>query len=201
MFIVSALRRDWSAARSVELSMPRFLAFRTLMLFCRFLLYLAPSVAPDCFSSTKWCSKARPLGWCTATSRISSFGCTVNRRTNLVHSPFAHVRNISTVRLSTRREDCFPEQPKSWKSLATASKYRIVLELVFRPSASVVSRVNTSPLECGSKRNVRIWEWESPNVERAGFTFHIPNAWPKQLVARSADARRIRTPHNASDPM
>src|SRR5712691_897710 len=87
-------------------------------------------------------------------SRISSFARAANRRTNRVHS--AHVRRISTVRLSTRRDDWVPEHPRSWKSRGLPSRYRIVLEVIVRPSPPIRSRVKTSPLACGSNYTVRL---------------------------------------------
>src|SRR5262249_13032979 len=62
-------------------------------------------------------------------SRISFPRCPVNRRTSRIDSPPVQLRKSSTVRLSTRREDCVPEQVESWKSRALPSKYRIVLEV------------------------------------------------------------------------
>src|SRR5258708_2981025 len=67
-------------------------------------------------SSTRRCSKGGPSDRCSVISSTSCLGCVDNRRTNRVHSPVPHVRTISTVRLSNRRDDWVPEHPKPSKS-------------------------------------------------------------------------------------
>src|ERR1035437_38319 len=84
---------------------------RSLLYVSAYFFYVVP--APDCFSSTRRRSKRWPPACCPVTSRTSSFGCADNRRTNRSHSPLAHLRRISTVWLSTRRDDWVPEHPRS----------------------------------------------------------------------------------------
>src|SRR5689334_14118756 len=67
----------------------------------------------------------------------------------------------------------------------------MVLKLVARPSASVRSSVNASPLVCGSIRIVKLLGRVSPaKVDRAAFSFQVPYAAPAQQAALSGIRRR-----------
>src|SRR5258706_1450257 len=110
----------------------------------------------------------------------SSFGLAEARRMNLIHSPLLHIRRISTAPLSARRDDWTPEHAKSWNPRGSPSRYKIVLELMVRPSVSVFSKVNTSPFGCGSIRTVRLFGGvPSENVDLVAFIFQVPCVCPK----------------------
>jgi hypothetical protein len=132
-----------------------------------------------------------PSGPCSVISRVKSPGASPNRRISRVQPPLAHLRTISTVRLSIRRDDWVPRQVASLKSRALPSKYRIVLNVDALPSAATVSCVNTSPPACGSIRRVILLRFPEC-VERAGFSFHTPKDSPAQDVAPSNMSSAIR---------
>src|SRR5579859_1110555 len=105
------------------------------------------------------------------------------------------MRRISTVLLSWRREDWIPEHAKSWNRRGSPSKYRIELELVLRPSGSILSSVNTSPWACGSIRTIRLLgRMSSASLDLATFSFQVPNADSAHPGAvSSASIKAIRT--------
>jgi len=71
----------------------------------------------------------------------------------------------------------------------------MVLELVARPSASILSRVNTEPLACGSMRMVRLFGGTAPmKDDRAESISQVPSIEAAQ-AARSKTMRKrvVRT--------
>lgn len=77
------------------------------------------------------------------------------------------------------------------------------MELVLRPSVSMQSKVNTSPLGWRSIRTVKLLNGALPaNVDRAAFIFQVPEVpsgpCPKQIAESSVDTIKTRMAHNAA---
>ena len=85
-------RATYNAPQPAVLSLQWFLLFES-------------SSSPYCLSSVRRRSKRRPSADCSVISRTSSFDLAEARRRSRIHPPLAHMRTISTVRSSARRDD------------------------------------------------------------------------------------------------